>query len=113
MTPDDTRLQELILYIAQRSEDDIHFGKTKLYKILFFSDFGAFARWGRSITGQEYQRFPKGPVPARAPAVLEFMEERGDAEVVEQLHFDRPMLRVRALRDPATEIFQQEELALV
>lgn len=113
MTPDDIKLRELILYVAQRSEEDFHFGKTKLYKILFFADFGAYARWGRSITGHPYERYPKGPVPARGPALLEFMEERGDAQIVEETHYDRPILRVRALRPAALDVFSAEELGLV
>ena len=37
--------------------------KTKLNKLLFYSDFLTFHACGRSITGLRYARIPHGPVP--------------------------------------------------
>src|SRR6266487_3415423 len=48
----DEKLRELILHICIRSEDDEAFGAVKLNKLLFFSDFHAFLRLGKPITGQ-------------------------------------------------------------
>jgi hypothetical protein len=47
------RLRELVLYISERCERDVYFGKTKLNKVLVFADFSSFARTGRPITGLE------------------------------------------------------------
>ena len=59
----DKKLKELVLYIAQKSEDDPSFGATKLNKILFAADFYFFGQTGRSITGASYVHRGKGPVP--------------------------------------------------
>ncbi|MCK4224543.1 MAG: SocA family protein [candidate division Zixibacteria bacterium] len=56
-------LKELILYIANRLTLHPKFGATKLNKILFYSDFIAYAELGDSITGERYWRLPKGPAP--------------------------------------------------
>ncbi|HEV2508602.1 Panacea domain-containing protein [Bosea sp. (in: a-proteobacteria)] len=38
-------------------------GKVKLFKLLYFLDFEHFKQTGRSVTGQNYFAWPKGPVP--------------------------------------------------
>ena len=50
------RMAELIVYIADLCQEDPTFGATKLNKILFYADFASYAKYGRPITGQEYQR---------------------------------------------------------
>src|SRR5437868_14530692 len=69
------KLAELILYIAERSEHDKEFGKTKLLKLIAYSDFGAYQRLGRPITGAHYRKLPHGPAPREAPETLEILEE--------------------------------------
>ena len=62
-TPDDAKLEELIILIASRSEDDPRFGSTKLNKLLFFADFLAYVKRGEAITNHVYMRLPNGPAP--------------------------------------------------
>src|SRR5687767_3702503 len=76
--PDDSKLAELILFIAHRSECDERFGAVKLNKLLFFSDFLAYGRLGSSITGQDYQKLQHGPAPRKLLPVVREMEESGD-----------------------------------
>ena len=85
-----SKLQELILYIARRSEDDRHFGANKLNKLLFYSDFLAYAKTGRSFTGAPYERLEHGPAPRGLAAALEELkpacaEAERDWEVDEAL----------------------------
>jgi antitoxin SocA-like protein len=107
------KLQELILYIAQRSVHDDSFGKTKLYKTLFYADFAAFAEWGASITGERYAKFPHGPVPPRAKEVIAALIADGAARVETRLHGGKPQERVIAQRDPDLKLFGEEEIAIV
>ena len=55
---DTTKLRELILYLARESEGDDYFGVVKLNKLLFYIDFEAYRRFGKSVTEQEYQALP-------------------------------------------------------
>lgn len=50
----DAKLRELILYVCKKLEDDPNFDEEKLKAVLFFTDFTAYRRFGKSITGQEY-----------------------------------------------------------
>lgn len=61
------KFKELILYLAEKSGDDPGFAATKLNKLMYFVDFEAYRRLGRSITGARYQKLPWGP------AAVEFL----------------------------------------
>ena len=56
----DVKFRELVLYVARKSEADPRFGATKLNKILFYADFWAYSKLGRSISGQKYRRLDQG-----------------------------------------------------
>lgn len=57
------RFGDLMLYLAHRCRDADYFGSTKLCKLLYYSDFTAFARTGQPITGADYIRQEHGPMP--------------------------------------------------
>lgn len=57
-----TKLNNLILYLAEQSADDPNFERGKLAFLLFFCDFGAKAELGESITGARYRKLPQGPI---------------------------------------------------
>src|SRR5205809_48582 len=71
----DERLRELIVYIAGRCDSDPSFGAVKLNKILMYSDFMAFCRRRRPITGVEYMRLPQGPATRRLKPITAEMEQ--------------------------------------
>jgi len=50
---DDSKFKELLLYVAEQSVGDPHFGKTKLNKILYYIDFQAHGVLGEPVTGAE------------------------------------------------------------
>lgn len=110
---DDRKLEELILYVASRSEDDPKFSATKLNKLLFFADFLAYASFGRPITGHRYQKLPNGPAPIALLPVLRRMEERGDCEWIERRYFGRMQKRVKPLRGADLSSFSEQEVELV
>ena len=59
--PDIDRIKAAILYVLSRiGETDYH----KLFKILYFADQKHLVRFGRPITGDQYEAIQYGPVPA-------------------------------------------------
>lgn len=110
---DDARMKELILYISQKSEGDRKFGATKLNKLLFYSDFSCYARYGKSITGQEYQRIERGPAPKRLLPLREGLEIEGRLKVFERDYYGRKQTLTVALDSPELSLFSGEEIALV
>jgi hypothetical protein len=110
---DQGKLAELILYIAQQSEHDRHFGKTKLLKLLAYADFEAYRRLGRSITGGRYQKLEHGPAPRAAPGTLEALQARGDLEETTRLRGPFRQTRYVAHRAPNVAVFDQDELEII
>ena len=56
------KLDELILYISERELANETFGKTKLHKLLWMSDFQHYRLTGESITGASYIHRRHGPM---------------------------------------------------
>jgi hypothetical protein len=106
------KLREAILYVALCSENDPRFGKTKLFKILFYADFAMHRRYGRPITGIPYLRLPHGPVPD-VRDLLEEMERQGDLTTVRRNHFGYEQFRPVARRPADVRVFSAEELDML
>src|SRR5882724_9411228 len=112
--PDDKRFAELMLYISTKCKDDLKFGATKLNKILFYSDFLAYAQLGNAITGFEYQKLPHGPAPRRVLTIRRNLEQEGALEVKTiPLREGRSQTRITPKRKPRINLFEPEELILV
>ena len=72
----DEKLRQLILYISEQCAAKRHYGKTVLYKLLYFSDFAAYRRLGQPITGTPYQKIDHGPAPLDRDRVLSSLERK-------------------------------------
>lgn len=56
------KFKELMLYFSKRGLDEgLVIGSTKLNKLLFFTDFRAYAELGAPVTGARYQKLEWGP----------------------------------------------------
>lgn len=107
------RLHQLILFIAERCQTDPTFGMTKLIKILYRADFESFARYGKSITGTQYKKFPYGPVSQDALDVRDLMEKQGEVAVVKEGYSDFPGDRVVSLKVANLDGFSGSDIALI
>jgi hypothetical protein len=111
--PNNKKLAELMLYVAEKSERDPRFGATKLNKILFYSDFLMYWKTGLSITGQEYMKLEKGPAPRRLLPVQKKLLASCHAVLKETDYYGRTQKRLIALRKPDLSMFTGEEIAEV
>ena len=87
LSPEEEKLAELILYIAEKSSGDEGFGATKLNKILHAADFLAFAIRGEAITGVDYFHLAQGPAPRRYVPVREHLIEEDRLAIEERERF--------------------------
>jgi hypothetical protein len=111
--PKDRKLAELILFISERSEGDPRFGAGKLNKLLFYSDFGAYRLFGKSITGQQYQKLSNGPAPRRLAAIRDALLARHELAIRQKESSNRNAERSFALRSANLSVFSADEIALV
>lgn len=107
------KLRELVLYIADKCEDDPTFGAVKLNKILFYADFISFAEYGEPITGVKYRKFEQGPVPTILRRVRMEMEDGGDLVIRKKSYHGRMQHRPIPLRPPDFNQLGARDIALV
>ncbi|MEJ7814783.1 MAG: Panacea domain-containing protein [Rubrobacter sp.] len=103
----------MILYVADKCEDDRTFGAVKLNKILFYADFISFAEYGEPITGVKYRKFQQGPVPTILKRVRFEMEESGEVVVRKKSYHGRMQHRLIPLRPPNFDLLRARDIALV
>lgn len=113
MSSSSQKLGELILYVSRKCEGEEAFGATKLNKILFFAEFACYARFGHSITEQEYRKLNHGPAPRRLTQVRQLLESRGDCDIATRDYYGRTQKRIVALREPVLDCFSADDIAIV
>lgn len=112
MNPDD-RLRELILYIADRCSSDPTFSATKLNKILFYSDFLSFGRYGKPITGCAYKALEKGPAPRGLNFVRDRMVDSDDIRIRKSPVYTHERHQIIPLRAPELVMFSARDIKVV
>ena len=69
-------MQQVILYFLERI-NNVHLGRTKLMKLLYFVDFDHLEKYGRPVTGAVYRKLPHGPYPKDTEKLIKRMEAKG------------------------------------
>ena len=97
------KLQQVILYFLERI-NNVHLGRTKLMKRLYFVDFDHYEAHGHAITGATYRKLPHGPYPDKIEKLIAKMENAG---LVRTVKVDRKgyaqhrLITVKGKFDPA------------
>lgn len=78
-----TKLANIVLFFSQNCK---HLGLTKLNKLLYYLDIFSLKETGRTATGQDYMKYPQGPVPEvynRLKELLDKTESAGYHDIFE------------------------------
>ena len=110
---DEDKFVEMVLYVAERLQDDRAGGAVKLNKVLFFAEFTHLRRHHRVISGCEFQKLPHGPAPRQLIPVRNRLIESGAAELVEEDFLGRPQHRLVPTREADAGVFAHEELQTI
>jgi hypothetical protein len=113
MSNREARFKESVLYISDQCLDDPTYSKVKLFKILFYSDFEAFARYGTPITGVTYRKLPLGPAPAIFARMQEEMLRESLIRIVKRRVHDQERQRFLPLKEPNFELFQARDVSII
>ncbi len=107
------KMQQVVLFFVEKI-NNVHLGRTKLVKLLYYVDFDHFEKYGTPITGARYRKLPHGPVPDKADQVIAEMERTGlvKAVAVEMGPFAQDRLITQSGQfDPAK--FTGDELSIL
>jgi antitoxin SocA-like protein len=111
--PNEAKLAELLLLVAEELADDPFGGAVKVNKVLFFAEFAHMRMTGRPITGVPYQKLPYGPAPRRLPPVRDYLIRTGAATLEKESILGREQHRLRPSRPARREMFAETELQAV
>ncbi len=109
-----SRVRQLILYVAQRCEGAKYFGAIKLNKIIWKADFDSYAKRMIPVTGREYRRRKFGPALREMPPIYREMIQDG-AIKVERRDFGDGIVEQRtiAVDKPDLRLFSDDDLTYV
>ncbi len=107
------KLRELVLYICKASEADDAFGSVKLNKLLFYSDFLSYLRYGSPITGQEYFKLEHGPAPRLMLPLMDNMRLNQQLAIAERKYRGKPQKKPVALYEADLTKFSAQEIDTV
>ncbi|HUY20745.1 MAG TPA: Panacea domain-containing protein [Acidimicrobiales bacterium] len=108
--PDETKLAELLLYVAEKELDDLPGGATKVNKILFFAEFSHIRAYGVPITGEPYQKLENGPAPRHLAPIRDRLIAEDAAYLRIDDYFGRPLHRLVPKRPADLTRFTGDEL---
>jgi uncharacterized phage-associated protein len=110
---DSEKFQELVLYLAKRSETDDRFGSTKLNKLLYYIDTRSYLELGSPMTGAMYRHLRAGPAPYELLKIRSRLIDAGHAHLEYRPYFNHMQDRLVADREPKLSLFSSEELEIV
>jgi len=107
------KLMQLIVFFAH---DEVvkPLGKTKLFKLLYFTDVTHLHTVGEPITGAEYLKYPYGPVPMQGDfALKELRKHRLISQTRVEIPNKRSMWEITALQMPDMTMFTKQEMRTI
>lgn len=110
---DPKKFNELIVYIAKRLGPEAALGRVKLAKLLMWSDFGAFARLGKPITGATYEKWEHGHLPRQLLLAQRDLEASGRIATEPVDYYGKRLSHITAISDPDMSEFSEDELAVI
>ncbi len=109
------KYQNAVLYLCQKLKGEVR-GKKKLAKLLYFADFDFFEKYQKSITGDIYNAYPKGPLPSALSEIVDQLVSKKmlSVESVREWGEDyAPTEIFKCIGDPDTTVFDDKELKML
>jgi uncharacterized protein YwgA len=107
------KLKNLTHYICHKVSDPAKLGKTKLNKILYYSDMLYYLHHLQPITGETYIKKQFGPASKHLDDSLHNLKNEGKITEREQAVFDFTRQELVSLKKPDISGFSGEEIALI
>ncbi len=106
----DPKRQEAVILFFAREIPNTFLGKTKLMKLLYYTDYEWIQKQGISVTGDTYVAKQYGPVPKHGEEVLEHLKKAGAIRIdkVKLGNYDQD--RCTGLKEPDMALFSSEEV---
>lgn len=106
-------LTKVINYILYFAENVPQLWKTKLNKLLFYTDFSFFKEYIMSLTGLKYLKFQYGPVPKEYEGIVWYLEKLGFIQAIPTETYNYPGEIIIPLCQHDPDVFSDEEYQIL
>lgn len=107
--PNLAKLSEMMHYIIAKCQDNGDFGKTVLWKLLYFSDFNYYKNNFEGISNEEYHKIDFGPAPKHFDRVLNKLITAKKVEC-EESKASFETWKFKSLKNPDFKFLKKEEI---
>lgn len=104
------KFKQVFLYILNQCAQKPTVGKTVLNKLLYFADFNHYEKYFESITGVEYLKLPRWPVPKIMDIILPAMESEQLIKQIEIPYYNYTQHRILPLQQADISVLDAREL---
>lgn len=109
------KYEQVIIYLCSKLGGEIR-GKKKLAKLLYYLDFDFFEKFQKSITGDIYNAYPKGPLPSMLGEITADMVKKGLLEVKSKKEWGEeyaPTEIFKCSTKPDISVFNKDEIKML
>ncbi len=107
---DKDKFETVLLYIIRRCQNIPSFGKTVLFKLLYFSDFDFYELKRNSITGESYRKIDHGPAPCHFDMIVKKLKTNGKIKEVKGTYCGSTQIKFIPFTEPDLSVLSAEEL---
>lgn len=107
------KFKEVLLYILDKTKNNLNVGKTVLYKLLYFIDFNFYEKYEEQLIGAEYRKGKYGPVPTDFDKIIKDMLNKKEISIVEKRYYDYIIKKYIPMRKPDVSALKPEEKEVI
>ena len=103
------KFTEMVVFFTEKLQP----WKTKLNKLLFYTDFAMHKQSGYSISGVQYRAIPMGPVPNNFNSIFEYLANNDDVDIYYTTFSDGGIgeqFKPNSKREFNSKLFTEDEL---
>ena len=107
------KFKALVHYVCRECRDPSKLGKTKLHKILWYSDGQNYMRRAEPITGERYIKMQYGPCASHLDSVLGDLVKEGKLFIQKVDFHGQEKFEFYGKGDPDKNLFSDKELLVI
>lgn len=107
------KMKQFIHYIIAKCHDKPNFGKTVLYKLMYFSDFNYYELYETLITDEVYIKRRHGPIPTHFDDCCNELKNENKIDNKEEIVYSLSRNKHFSLKKADTSLLSNNELKVI
>lgn len=107
------KFENVLLYILEKCSSKPSFGRTVLYKLLYFSDFDFYELHEKPLTGEDYRKIDRGPAPCHIKDVLNSLKSQKKVKHIRTEYYGKMQDRYIPIIEPDISQLSADEIKVI